>query len=459
MSDLPPDHPEAAPGDPARTLNDILAALSQVGDDAADEGGPSGHPMQDAVGELSAALDQLFALVRSERAEQRARITELEAALSAAHARIRQLEAGEQLDDIPAPPPNDFGQLREAAERLRLRTEELFREAGPAGAAHAAHRDDTAPVDVIKTVASAVGDTPGDTAAEERVADDVVDGIAAVEDAGADDLSDVEEAAEARMRAARDAVESSIADEHPAAHHDEPQEFGKPAVLQAFPGAAGPGASGIDVESDLEVDDIHDDLAVEAAAVLPVPAPPEPEAPTQSEPSDAPSDTAPGEPADSETKQGDEPPAPSRRPSDERAEPVEIAPRPARKRRAGLRRRRIDARKLATVDPATALRAMVSSIDDIWTAGVSLDLVIALTDGGSLKVSGGHNKPLAVVAVKSGTPARTTVTATTAQLVPLFGRLELTDAQSAPLIHGPRRDADLLVGWIDRAQRLEPQPL
>lgn len=143
----------------------------------------------------------------------------------------------------------------------------------------------------------------------------------------------------------------------------------------------------------------------------------------------------------------------------DRPAPIVVEPRVARRRKGRLRRRRIDARKLAAVEPASALRAMVSSIDHVWTAGHSVDLVVALTDGGTLHVYGGDRDPLTVADVKPGTSARATVTVASAQVVPLFGRLDLTDEQSAPLIHGSRRDADLLVGWIDRAQRLEAQPL
>lgn len=448
MPDRPSDNPDAPVGDPARTLNDILAALSQVGEDATEPPTPGGSPMQGAVTELSAALDQLFAMVRSDRAEQRARIAELEAALSAAHARIRQLEAGEQLD-IPAPPPNDFGQLREAAERLRRRTEELFRDAGPPTAG-----------DPESDLVTPTAHEPAPAGSEGPAGDEDPREAAL--------LADAEDAAEARIKAARDAVETSIADEHPAAH-TEPIEFAKPGVLHIVPGTADHDPVAIDVECDLAFDDEGEDEAVAAAVVLPVPTPDERdgERAQQGEPSEPVHQAEPGEPAAEQSAEPEpesgaaesRPATVEQRAPEQRHEPVEIAPRPARKRRAGLRRRRIDARKLASVDPATALRAMVSAIDDIWTAGVTLDLVIALTDGGSLKVAGGHTKPLSVVAVKPGTPARTTVTATTAQLIPLFGRLELTDEQSAPLIHGPRRDADLLVGWIDRAQRLEPQPL
>ncbi len=102
---------------------------------------------------------------------------------------------------------------------------------------------------------------------------------------------------------------------------------------------------------------------------------------------------------------------------------------------------------------------MVGAVDQLWTAGCAIDLVIAFTDGGALKVSGGDRTPLRVEEVEPGTPARCTITATRRQLVPLFGRLELTGEESAPLIHGSRRDADLLAGWIDRAQRLPVSPL
>ena len=102
---------------------------------------------------------------------------------------------------------------------------------------------------------------------------------------------------------------------------------------------------------------------------------------------------------------------------------------------------------------------MVGAINPLWTAGCNLDLVLALTDGSTLRVAGGDTSPLRVEDVEPGTRARTTITATREQLVPLFGRLELTSEQSAPLIHGSRRDADLLVGWIDRAQKLEVEPL
>lgn len=429
-----PDRPTDTPGppsggDPEKTLHDLLAALSNVGDDRGAEpsrpastadagfGTSPAAPAATAtsgdlspVAELRAALEQLFDLIRAERAGQRAEIAELEAALAQANARIRQLESGQRLE-APAPPPNDFNQLREAAERLRQRTQELFRDAG----------------------APTTAETPPE------------DGIPAAEIEPTESQEDEPAVAE-------------IASIEP---------FAKPSVLRVFP--AGPDASEPD-EPSLEVEN---ELAVEAVAEPPAPA--APEAPAS--PEDDLGETVDDEltisadlpiavelPVEDELPDAADEAAESEAPSTPaaqtpRAEPIEVAPRPARKRRAGIRRRRIDARKLEGVDPATALRAMVTAIDDIWTANVTLDLAVALTDGGTLKVTGGHNRPLNVGWVEPGTPARTTITATTAQLVPLFGRLELTNEQSAPLIHGPRRDADLLVGWIDRAQRLSPEPL
>lgn len=432
MPDRPTDNPgPPSGGDPEKTLHDLLAALANVGEKDDREGGPhapggldrsgTGSTRDDApdptpLGELRTALDRLFDLVRAERAEARAEIAELEAALAIANARIRQLEAGEPLE-APAPPPNDFNQLREAAERLRLRTQELFRDAG------------AVPQELAGASADSSADSADAAATGEPESSDPEPGEPESDEPESD--ADTGEAGQAEI--------ASI------------EAFTKPTVLRVFPGPAGPEDDPeFEVESDLAIeDDMLDPPVVEVdetpaevdaplAVELPVPVP-----------ADLPvEDELPGEPED---------PQPTA--DDRSVEPIEIAPRPARKRRAGLRRRRIDARKLEGVDPATALRAMVSAIDDVWTANVTLDLAIALTDGGTLKVTGGHNRPLAVNWVEPGTPARSTITATTAQLVPLFGRLDLTDAQSAPLIHGPRRDADLLVGWIDRAQRLTPEPL
>ncbi len=102
---------------------------------------------------------------------------------------------------------------------------------------------------------------------------------------------------------------------------------------------------------------------------------------------------------------------------------------------------------------------MVAAIDPLWTAGCPIDIVVALTDGGAIQVRGGDHDPLTVREVRPGTSARCTVTATRSQVVPLFGRLAVDGEPSTPLIHGSRRDADLLVGWLDRAQRLPVRPL
>lgn len=470
MPDRPTDNPgPPSGGDPEKTLHDLLAALANVGEARGPGEAPHtpGSPERSAAGagghgpsdpspldELRLALDRLFDLVRTERAEARAEIAELEAALATANARIRQLEAGEPLE-APAPPPNDFNQLREAAERLRQRTQELFRDAGAVPQGVGEHPDD----------AEAAAVTPAEAIAQiTAIPSDHASDAAAPDEADADSSGDAADTGETEK-----AEIASI------------EAFTKPTVLRVFPGPAGPEDDPeLDVESDLGIEDdmlepqIEEDDAppaeqrVTAAAEAPVVG----SLPVEDELPDAGDDRTGGASDDAAqdadahaAAPADAHPAADRAAAEDhvspadRAEPIEIAPRPARKRRAGLRRRRIDARKLEDVDPATALRAMVTSIDEVWTANVTLDLAIALTDGGTLKVTGGHNRPLAVNWVEPGTPARSTVTATTSQLVPLFGRLELTGDQSAPLIHGPRRDADLLVGWIDRAQRLSPEPL
>lgn len=351
--------------------------------------------MRGAVAELSGVLVELFEMVRTDRAEQRVRIDELQAQLVTAHLRLAELEArgASGSPAVAAADPTDFDQLRLAAERLRQRTAELMQQTP----------------------------TPA-------------------------------EVAEAQAE-----VEAEVA----AAPSPTPEPFGKPGILRVFPGAFAPAeaAREIDVESDLEWED---EEPLRRVAVQPAPVAPAPVAPAPVEPAapDAASSEQTTADAASETEPAAaQPAAGSGAPRVAAAEPIELGPRPARKRHAGLRRRRIDARKLAGVDPAAALRAMVSAIDEVWTAGCRIDLVVALTDGGAMHVSGGDTAPLQVVDVEHGTSARTTVTATTAQVVPLFGRLDLTDAQSAPLIHGERRDADLLVGWIDRAQRLAAEPL
>lgn len=452
MSDHPPENPgpgtSAAAGD--RSLNEILEELARI------SGAQRGEAaaMRAAVSELSRALAMLFEMVRTDRAENRARIAELEAALSEAHARVRQLEAGEQLP-MPAPPPNDFGQLREAAERLRLRTEQLVRDAGTPAEAHAAKEAEEAEAAEVAAVADSVN---ADAATE-------------ADPLHADPVDEPEADQAARIEAARKAVEASLAEDAAAqaeaaeerAAESADEAFGRPGVLRIFPGAVlGPNADeDFDVESEL---DLGEEPRRAAAQATPTHAEPEtpargwpiPSATTADRTPEATTVDAPVDPptAGETASVAAAPPAPPTRVR----EPISIEPRPARKRR-GLRRRKIDARKLGSVDPETALRAMVSAIDDIWTAGHTLDLIVALTDGSTLKVSGGHTRPLEVHEVEPGTPARSTVTATSAQLVPLFGRLELTGDQSTPLIHGSRGDADLLVGWIDRAQRLTAEPL
>lgn len=415
--------PESAPDAPARSLSEILEELATLSH--AHQGEASA--MRGAVSELSRALARLFEMIRADRSEQRDRIAELERALATAQARVQELETGEPAAAGPA--ANDFDQLREAAERLRRRTEQIVQEAG----------------------------TPADEARREE---------------------------EARVEAARSAVQASLAEDDAGAveHeervstpmpsrpiHDEP--FGAPGILRIFPGAVLRGddtEDDIDVESDLGLGDVPRKAIAQGVPAAPEPTWAQPEAVEPEHALDSeialemevdaleeahPATDALSNAAETEAAA---PPTPQlvRRP-----DPISVAPRPARKRRAALRRRRIDARKLAGVDPGAALRAMVGAIDPIWTAGCPLDLVVALTDGGALKIAGGDLEPLRVEEIEPGAPARTTVTATSDQIVPLFGRLSLSDERSAPLIHGSRRDADLLVGWIDRAQRLSAEPL
>lgn len=140
---------------------------------------------------------------------------------------------------------------------------------------------------------------------------------------------------------------------------------------------------------------------------------------------------------------------------------VTISPRPGRRRGLALRRRRIDARRLTGIEPAAALRTLLGGVDPRWTAGRKVHLTLALTDGETLEITGGDGEALTLREI-AGDGAKTpdsVIVASSGQLVPLFGRLALTGAEPAPELRGPRRDADLVVGWIDRAQRLEPAPL
>jgi hypothetical protein len=354
--------------------------------------------MRGAVAELSKALVSLFDMIRSDRSDQRARIAELEAELAAAQERIAVLDP--QSVAAPAgPDPSDFDQLREAAERLRERTQELVQQAGTPA--------DDADLDVESDLD--FGDPPA--------ADAEGHGLA-----GGGDL-------------------------------------GAPGVLRIFPGALMEVAAGdLDVENDLDLDVEEPRRAVARGMQV-----------ADVERFDTPEtggSLAGGGLSTASRDGSSSDPAPGERAATARfsglhavPEPIELQPRPARKRRRSLRRRKIDARKLRGVDPSASLRAMVSAIPALWTAGCRIDLVVALTDGDALKIRGGDLVPLEVTSVESGTPAQATITATSAQVVPLFGRLELTDDQSPPMIHGQRRQADLLVGWIDRAQRLSAEPL
>lgn len=398
--------------------------------------------MRGAVSELSRALARLFEMIRADRADQRDRIAELERALATAQARVAELESGEVEVEAPieAPAGSDFDQLRVAAERLRRRTEQMVQEAGTPAAE--ARREEEARVEAARRAVDA------------SIAEDESD--AAVEPATGD--------ASATGGLANQSLPVTPV-------HDEP--FGEPGILRVFPGAVlgrGQGAADddLDVESDLELDEAPRQAVATRAVPAAEPAWNRPSAMADVAPSD-PSDgsvadaaSAAATRADAGSEAVDDAAGEVERPQPQlvrRPEPVAVAPRSARKRRAALRRRRIDARKLAGVDPGAALRAMVGSIDPVWTAGCPLDLVVALTDGGAMRIAGGDLQPLRVEEVEPGAPARSTVTATSAQVVPLFGRLALSDEQSAPLIHGTRRDADLLVGWIDRAQRLAAEPL
>ncbi|MDQ8046236.1 MAG: hypothetical protein REI11_16640 [Patulibacter sp.] len=425
MPDRPPENPGsslppfagAPAGTASRSLSEILEELALVTN--AHQGDASA--MRGAVSELSRALARLFEMIRADRADQSSRIAELEHALQVARARVAELEGVEIAEDHAAPDPSDFDALRGAAARLRARTEEIVRSAGTP--ADEAARVEETPPPVPVELADA-GEAERLEAARRAVEESIAAEALAAATESVEDIDDPRTTEAATLP--------------PAPVHDEP--FGQPGVLRVFPGAVlrKDVAEDLDIESEL----VFDEEPRRVAAAAPIPA---------DEPPTAFDEPATPPVAASEPQR----PALSVRP---RPEPIPVLPRPARRRR-GLRRRRIDARKLRGVDPAAALRAMVTSIDDLWTAGNPLDLVVALTDGGTLHVTGGDRVPLRVEDVPAGTSGRCTVTATSAQIVPLFGRLDLDDTQSAPLIHGSRRDADLLVGWIDRAQRIAAQPL
>lgn len=387
---------DEAPRDLAAILRDLEALSGQQQGAHAE--------LRFAVSELSRSLATLLETIRTERAQQHAKIADLQAQLARAEARLAEL------GDAPVgPAADDFDQLRAAAEQLRQRTEALMREAIESGPLPPADEDEyeldgepaASSVDVA-TPPLATDAEPSDAEAEHAPP--------------LDDASELEGSGLAEVAALPP----------------------RGAVLKVFPGSPEPlrRAAELAVESELDVAEPRDpfddlELAEDLASI---------------EPPDA---SAP--PAQPARVAGDA--EPRRTP-----EPIAITPRDARRRKK-LRRRKIDARKLQGVEPTTALRAMVGAINPLWTAGCNLDLVIALTDGSTLRVAGGDTAPLRVEDVEPGTRARTTITATREQLVPLFGRLELTSEQSAPLIHGSRRDADLLVGWIDRAQKLEVEPL
>lgn len=377
---------------PDRSLSEILEELALLSH--AQQGEAS--EMRSAVSELSRALARLFEMIRTDRREQHGRIAQLERELEAAREQLAALG----VEPLVPPAPNDFDQLRAAAERLRIRTEQLVRDAA----------------------------LPGEEAAEEPEAEAVAAPSPPAAEPETPERPDAQEPEE----------ETGLA------------PLVDAGVLRVLPGAAdAPVDSDLDVESELP-------LAKEQAIAVPVRETPTKTAVDETaEPGETAAEAEPGaetsEAAGAAPSAQPEPEAPT---SAVRPEPIPIGPRAARKRRLGARRRRFDARKLTDVEPTSALGSMVGAIPQLWTAGCPVDLVIAFTDGGAVRVAGGDRAPLRVEEVEPGTPARCTITATRRQLVPLFGRLELTGEESAPLIHGSRRDADLLVGWFDRAQRL-----
>jgi hypothetical protein len=395
--------------------------------------------MRSAVSELSRSLARLFEMIRTDRHEQRGRISQLERELAA----VRQQLASLGVEPVAAPAPNDFDQLRAAAERLRVRTEQLVRDAGDA------HTRSVGLAGDPSTQATHLDEPASDAA-----------GAPAASDAERETTETAQPESELGGRA-EEANGPSAVSHVPDEVDEEPAELGV-SVLRVIDGAVdAPDAPAAEQgpAGDLEVES---ELPLARAVALGRPSEPAAEGPapeTDPTPADAsrtaPAAAAPTAPASPEPEPVIEPPA---RPAS-RPEPVAIEPRAAYKRRRGVRRRRVDARKLVGVEPTAALGSMVGAVDALWTAGCAVDLVVAFTDGGALRVSGGDRTSLRIEEVEPGTPARCTITATRRQLIPLFGRLELTAEESAPLIHGSRRDADLLVGWFDRAQRLPVEPL
>ncbi len=415
---------------PDRSLSEILEELALLSH--AQQGEAS--EMRSAVSELSRALARLFEMIRTDRREQHARIAQLEREVAAAREQLAALG----VEPLVPPAPNDFDQLRAAAERLRMRTEQLVRDAAlPAREPAVSESLDGPPVPVDSSAEAAGGAEPSDAGADV--------GVETPTDASAEP-EDAADAAELEQPAEPEAPLAPLVDA---------------GVLRVLPGAAPEPLDGdLDVESELP-------LAREQAVALPVPkAAPVNDAVDASAPAGDDGERAVEQPVAEASEASPEPvdDQPATEPSAStqapaRPEPVPVGPRPARKRRFAARRRRIDARKLTDVEPTSALGSMVAAVPQLWTAGCTVDLVIAFIDGGAVRVAGGDRTPLRVEEVEPGTPARCTITASRRQLVPLFGRLELTGDASAPLIHGSRRDADLLVGWFDRAQRLAVEPL
>lgn len=398
MPDRPTDPVDlSSPEAPGRSLSEILTELAQLSH--SQQGDAS--EMRSAVSELSRSLARLFEMIRTDRHEQRTRIAQLERELSAMRRQLADLG----LEPAPAPAPNDFDELRAAAERLRLRTEQLVRESRPA-------EELTEDAEEIEAPLIGGGLGPGaPSPADPPPA--MPEDAPAVDEAEVSDEPGIAPAVEVGLPVLR--VIDGDGEDAPVVAEVEASE---PAILD---------------EPDLEVES---DLPIAQAEAIALPAP-ETEAPA------------------AEAEQ----PAAFASTSPSRPEPIPLSPRAAAKRGMRPRRRRVDARKLVGVEPAAALGSMVGAVDQLWTAGCAVDLVIAFTDGGALRVSGGDRVPLRLEEVEPGTPARCTITATRRQLLPLFGRLELSGEESAPLIHGNRRDADLLVGWFDRAQRLAVAPL